>query len=191
MRGLLIWLGAAVVVIGATAGLLWWTTATAAQFQVEGDRLTVSGQLTLASTERLDRLLEEHEGLATLVLGDIAVESDATSLLQKGAVVRGAGLGTEVADGVTLTGDAVYLFLAGTERRLGDGAGLVATDWQSRVGPASLLPREHPAHEERRDYMRRMLGSEDFYWYMLEAGEGSGRPVTEAELAAFGILTAE
>jgi hypothetical protein len=191
MRGLLIWLGAAVVVIGATAGLLWWTTATAAQFRVEGDRLAVSGQLTLASTERLDRLLEEHRGLTTLVVGDVADVSDALSILQKGQVVRAAGLATELADGVTLTGDAVYLFLAGTERRVGDGAGLVVTDWQTRVGPASLLPREHPAHEERRDYMRRMLGSEDFYWYMLEAGEGAGRPVTEADLAAFGIVTAE
>jgi hypothetical protein len=39
---------------------LWFSTASSAQFRVEGDALSVSGQLTLASTERLDRLLEEN-----------------------------------------------------------------------------------------------------------------------------------
>jgi hypothetical protein len=122
MRLLAIWMVAAVVVTAATAGLLWWSTASSAQFEVDAERLSVSGQLTLASTERLDRLLEEHEGLSTFVLGDIAAESDTTSLMQKGLLLRGAGLSTELADGVTLSGDAVYLFLAGVERRLGNGA---------------------------------------------------------------------
>jgi hypothetical protein len=151
----------------------------------------VSGQLTLASTERLDRLLEENDGLTTLVLGEIAAESDATALLQKGLVVRGAGLSTEVAGGVALRGDPVYLFLAGVDRRLGGARTLVVTDWQTRVGPASLLPRDHPAHQERLDYVRRMLGAEDFYWYTLEAGEGA--PMSEADwwrLACSGRLSA-
>jgi hypothetical protein len=189
MRLLAIWMVAAVVVTAATAGLLWWSTASSAQFEVDAERLSVSGQLTLASTERLDRLLEEHEGLSTFVLGDIAAESDTTSLMQKGLLLRGAGLSTELADGVTLSGDAVYLFLAGVERRLGNGAALVVSDWQTRVGPASLLPPEHPAHQERLDYVRRMLGSEEFYWTTLEAGEGA--PLSEADMRALGVLTAE
>lgn len=187
MRPVILWTAAVLAVAGATAGLLWFSTASSAQFRVEGEALSVSGQLTLASTERLDRLLEENAGLTTLVLGDIAADSDATSLMQKGLLVRGAGLSTELAEGVTLTGDAVYLFLAGTERRLGGGAALVATDWQSRVGPASLLPREHPAHQERLDYVQRMLGSGDFYWYTLEAGAGAA--MSRAEMVALGVLT--
>jgi hypothetical protein len=63
MRLLIIWMGAAVVVVAATAGLLWWSTESSAQFRVDGGALSVSGQLTLASTERLDRLLEENDGL--------------------------------------------------------------------------------------------------------------------------------
>lgn len=188
MRGLFIWLGAAIVVTAATAGLLWFSTASAAQFQIAGDRLIVSGRLTLASTERLDTIIEENEALAVLVLGDIGAESDATSLLQKGLVVRGAGLSTEVADDVALSGDAAYLFLAGTERRLGAGASLVVADWQSAVGPASLLPRDHPAHQERLDYVVRMLGADDFYWTTLEAG--AGRTPSVEELVAMGVITA-
>jgi hypothetical protein len=186
MRLLLIWMIAAVGVTAATAWLLWFSTASSAQFRVDDDRLHVSGRLTLASTERLQTILEETDGVEMLVLGDVAAESDATSLMQKGLVVRGAGLATEVADGVVLSGDAVYLFLAGTERRLGEGAEMVVGDWQSRVGPASALPRDHPAHQERRDYVERMLGSDAFYWYMLEAGDA---PVPAAALREFGIVT--
>ena len=132
-------------------------------------------------------------GLATFVLGDVSAASDATSLLQKGAVVRGAGLATEVADGVTLDGgDARLPFPCGhaTAPRRWREAG---RDRLADAGRACLRPAAGSIRriEERRDYMRRMLGSEDFYWYMLEAGEGTGRPVTEADLAGFGILTAE
>jgi hypothetical protein len=58
---MIIWMAAAALCRGrATAGLMWFSTASSAQFRVEGGALSVSGQLTLASTERLDRLLEEH-----------------------------------------------------------------------------------------------------------------------------------
>ncbi|MCU4653351.1 hypothetical protein N8I71_10935 [Roseibacterium sp. SDUM158016] len=191
MRRVFILLGGALVIGAATAGLLWLTTATSARFETDGDRLLVSGQLTLASTERLDRLLEENGDLSTLVLGDIAPGSDATALFQKGGLVRAAGLSTEVAPGVTLEGDAVYLFLAGVERRLGGNSGLAVTDWQTRDGPASALPREHPAHAERLDYVRRMLGNEDFYWFALQAGAGGRHEMTAVEQVVMNVVTSQ
>lgn len=190
MRRILIWLGVALAVTGATGGLLWWTTATAAQFRVEGPRLDVSGQLTLASTERLSRLLEEHAALTTVVIGPVTVGGDGsvTSVLQKGGLIRAAGLSTRVAPDVTLRGDAVYLAMAGVERHLGAGAGLVLTDWETPLGPAAELPRDHPAHMERLDYVTRMLGSDDAYWRALEAGP-EGDALSPGEAQALGILT--
>ncbi|MFW5881881.1 MAG: hypothetical protein ACOCTP_05110, partial [Roseicyclus sp.] len=158
---------------------------------VEGTRLEVSGQLTLASTERLDRLLEEHEGLRTLVIGPISVAGadDVTSLLQKGMLIRGAGLSTLVAPGVTLRGDAAYLAFAGVERRLGEDARLVLTGWDTPQGPAAELPRDHPAHQERLDYVTRMLGAADAYWFALETGGTEGHALSRAEALSLGILT--
>jgi hypothetical protein len=144
-------------------------------------RLSVSGQLTLASTERLDRLLEEFEGLSTLVLGDIAAESDTTSLMQKGLLVRGAGLSTESPMASPCRAMRSTCSSRAWSDASANGAALVVSDWQTRVGPASLLPPEHPAHQERLDYVRRMLGSEEFYWTTLEAGEGA--PLSEADCA--------
>jgi hypothetical protein len=192
MRRLITWLGGALVLIGATAGLLWWTTATAAQFRVEGPRLEVSGQLTLASTERLDRLLDEHGDLTTLVIGPITVggDGDVTSLLQKGMLIRGAGLSTVVAPEVTLRGDAVYLVYAGLERRLGEGARLSLTGWDTPQGPAAMLPEDHPAHQERLDYVTRMLGSDAAYWFALRNGGAEGHVLSPDEALSLGILTA-
>jgi hypothetical protein len=193
MRRALTWLAVIVLLIGATGGLLWWTTATAAQFRVDGPRLEVTGQLTLASTERLDRLLEEHDGLRTVVIGPITVggtgDGNVTSLLQKGMLIRAAGLSTVVAPDVTLSGDAAYLVFAGVERRLGEGARLVVTGWDTPAGPAAALPQDHPAHQERLDYVTRMLGSADAYWFALEAGGAEGHVLSRDEALALGILT--
>jgi hypothetical protein len=191
MRRILFWLGAGIVAIVATVALLWLTTATAARFEMDGDRLHVSGHLTLASTERLDRLIEQNGDLAVLVLGEVSAAGDVTALLQKGSLVRAAGLSTEVAPGVTVGGDGVYLFLAGIDRRLRDGASLALTDWQTTNGPASELPRDHPAHAERLDYVTRMLGAEDFYWFMLEKGATGPHSITPEEARALNVVTAE
>lgn len=189
MRRILTWLIAGFAGLALTGGLLWFTTQTAAQFSIDGDRLHVSGQLTLLSTERLNTLLEENGDLSTLVIGDMADGSDALALMQKGGLVREAGLSTEVGEGVTLTGDAVYLFLAGITRSAASGARIAVTGWETSVGPAARLPRDHPAHQERRDYVERMLGSDDFYWFTLEAGSALPHWMTGAELAEFGVLT--
>ncbi len=189
MRRAAIWLGVAVAVVGATAGLMWWTMASAARFEVDGDRLTVSGQLTLASTERLDRLLEEHGDLSTLILGDVSVADDVTTLLQKGTLIRSTGLSTEVAPGVTLTGDAVYLFLGGITRTLGTDARLAVEGWRTPAGEAAMLPRDHPAHTERLDYVRRMLGTEDFYWFTLEAPGEMPHFMSRSEMGGLGVVT--
>ncbi|MDG4649790.1 hypothetical protein P6F26_15200 [Roseibacterium sp. SDUM158017] len=185
----LVWLAAIVVALAATGGLLWFSTVSAARFSVEGDMLHVSGQLTLASTERLNVILEENGDLSTLVLGDIAEGSDMTALLQKGLLVRQAGLSTEVAPGATLSGDAVYLFLAGITRGIGPGGRVAVTGWDTPAGPAARLPRDHPAHSERRDYVGRMLGSDDFYWFTLEAPGEMPYVMTPADLAALDVAT--
>jgi hypothetical protein len=189
MRRAAVVLIAATVIAAGTAGLLWLTTASAARFETDGDRLVVSGRLTLASTERLDRILEENGDLSTLVIGDVETGGDVTSLLQKGALVRRAGLATLVAPGVTLEGDGVYLFLSGIDRQLGEGAALAVADWQTPDGPASALPPDHPAHAERLDYVTRMLGSGEVYRAMLEAGRNGTGAMPADELLSLGILT--
>jgi len=190
MRRILLWVGGLAAVVGGTAVLLMILMAGAASFQIEGNRLHVSGTLTLASTERIDTLVEQNPGLRTVVLGQIGEDSDATALLQKGVLIRSLGLNTAVADGVTIRGGAVYFFLGGAERRLGEDAQIEVSDWQSSLGPASALPQDHPVHAERRGYVARMLEDPAFYEFMIGAAPvGGAHRVSDNELAEFGVLT--
>lgn len=190
MRRVYLWLIGVIVVCGATAVLLWMLMAGAASFQIDGNRLHVSGMLTLSSTERIDTLVEANPQLTTVVLGEIGADSDATALLQKGGLLRALGLETEVAPGVTLSGPSIYLFLGGTSRRLGEGAQIEVSDWQTNVGPASALPVDHPAHSERRGHVTRMLGNAAFYDFMLGAAPvGDGYRLSAAEMAELGVVT--
>lgn len=190
MRRAVLWLGGVVLVCAATAGLVWMASSGAASFRVDGTRLIVSGTLTLSSTERIDSLIEQNPGITTIVLEDIDRDSDSTPIVQKGALIRVLGLDTELAPGVTLAGDAVYLFLAGVERRMGEGAELLVSDWQTPVGPASALPADHPAHTERRRYVDAMLGGPGFYGFMINAAPvGEGHRVGPSEVAEYGLVT--
>ena len=128
---------------------------------------------------RLRQLLSQRDGLR---------RDRKRWLVRAKSAVRAAGLSTRVAPDVTLRGDAVYLAMAGVERHLGAGAGLVLTDWETPLGPAADLPRDHPAHMERLDYVTRMLGSDDAYWRALEAGP-EGDALSPGEAQALGILT--
>jgi len=190
MRRVFLWLGGVIAVCAGTALLLWMVTAESASFRVEGNELHVSGLLTLISTERIDTMVEQNPGLTTLVLGEIHPESDATALLQKGVLIRSLGMNTEVAPGVTIAGPAIYLFLGGVERRLGDAAQIEVSDWQTSVGPASALPAEHPAHAERRGQVGGLLGRPDFYTFSIGAAPvGGAHRMSDNEIAEFGIVT--
>lgn len=190
MRKAVFWLGGLVALGGLTAVLLWMVTAGSASFRIEGERLLVSGNLTLISTERIDTLVEENPDLSIVVLGEIDPASDATALLQKGALIRSLGLSTQVAPGVTVSGPALYLFLGGVERSLSEDAAIAVSDWQSTLGPASALPPEHPAHDERRLFIAQTLGDEALYAFSLGAAPvGGAHVLSAAELAEFGVLT--
>ncbi len=162
----------------------------AASFRVEGSRLLISGNLTLLSTERIDSLVEQNAEITVVVLEEIDPASDPVALLQKGALIRSLGLNTQVAPGVTVAGDAVYLFLGGVERHLAGGAQIAVSDWQSDVGPASALVADHPAHTERRGHVAAMLGAPDFYEFAINAAPvGGGHVMSDAELAEFNLAT--
>ncbi|WP_375550241.1 hypothetical protein [Rhodophyticola porphyridii] len=182
-RRVLFW-GLGLVILGAaTAGLLYFATAGATVFRVEGDRMYMSGPMTGASPERFEMLVEQNPGLRTVVLGDMPGAADITALLQNGYRIRRLGLTTEVAPGARIEGDAVWLVLAGAGRQIGAGAEIVISDW----GGAALA-EDDVAHEERRRYVTDMLGGDAFYRATLDAG-AEGRLLTGEDFSRFGLVT--
>lgn len=192
MRRVAIIFAGLVALGGLTAVLLSLIDDGAAEFQVAGDRMVVAGTLTLLSTERIETLAEQHPEITTVTLGEIAPASDPQAMMEKAALIRSLGLNTEVAPGITLPPQALLLFLGGAERELRDGAALTVADWQSAVGPASLLPADHPAHQERRNHIDRLLGDAALYEFSLSAAPvGAAYPLSADEIARFGLTTGE
>ncbi len=63
---------AVVVAFGAGGfALVRMMDAGATAFRVEGDVLHISGPVSGAASDRLERLLDEHTGIAVVALGDI------------------------------------------------------------------------------------------------------------------------
>ncbi len=178
--------GGVVAGAAATVGLVAFATLGAASYRVEGARLILEGPVSGASAERFEMLVEQHPGLSTLVLQDVPGTSDITALVQKGYRIRALGMDTVVAPDATLAGDAVLLFLAGNDRRLGEGAALRVANWSP-----DALAQDAPAHEERRRYVADMLGDDAFYWFTIEAaGHGESHQMSGAEIADYGLETA-
>jgi len=186
MKRAFFWLGGLAAVVLATGGLLWFATAGAAQFRVEGDTLYLSGTLSLAGNERFETLMDENPGLTTLILEDIPGGADITASLQKGYRIRNFGLRTAIAPGAVVAGHGVYLFLSGVERRMGAGATLLLEDWALQGLRAGDMARDAPAHAERRSYVMDMLGEDTLYWMMVN---DAGRVIGADEAARLGLLT--
>ena len=181
LRKLLIWGGGLVVLVAVTGGLLYFATAGATQMRVDGDRLHISGPMNLATVESFEGLIEHNSGITTVVLGDLPRADQITHVVLLGYRVQGLRLNTEVAPGAEIVGPAVWLFLGGVERRIGEGARLVVSDWGG-----GALAREDAGHEEQRRFVQDMLGDDAFYWATLEPGS---RVLSAREIAEFGLVT--
>ena len=77
----------------------------------------------------------------------------------------------------------------GYEDTFGVDETIVLTGWQTPQGPAAGLPQDHPAHQERLDYVTRMLGSADAYWVSLDPSRSDGRALGAAEARDLGLIT--
>jgi hypothetical protein len=192
MRRAAIILGGLAALGALTAVLLSLINDGAAQFEVAGERMVVAGNLTLLSTERIEVLAEQHPEITTVTLGEIDPASDPQAMMEKALLIRSLDLNTEVAPGVTLSPGAVLLYLGGVERSLAEGARLSVSDWQTPVGPAALLVADHPAHQERRRHMERLLGDAALYDFSVAAAPvGAAHILSADEIARFGLTTGE
>lgn len=171
---------------GAVLVRMMDTGATA--FRVEGAVLHLSGPVSGAAADRLDRLLEENPGVTVLALGDIPGADDANWVTSMGRLIRGAGLATRVEG--TVVNDAIFLFLGGTERSIAEGGALVLQSdaLQRRQGVA--VDRSTAAEADRERFVGTMLGTDDFARFMAErrASQELHR-LSGDEITRFGLTT--
>lgn len=159
----------------------------ATEFRVEGPVLHMSGPVSGAAADRLQRLLEENPGLSVLALGDMPGADSVMWATGMGRLIRAAGLETR-AEGV-IVNDALLLYLGGAERQVTGGQLVLHSDMvQRRAGVA--VDSSFSAQAEREKFMIALLGSDDFARFMAEMrGSRDTHVLSAADIARFGLQT--
>jgi hypothetical protein len=181
---------AVVVAFGAGGfALVRMMDAGATEFRVEGDALHISGPVSGAASDRLERLLDENPGIAAVALGDIPGADDVAWVTGMGRMIRAAGLETR-ATGIVVN-DGLFLFLGGASRSVAQGGALVlhSDAVQRQAGVAADV--SSAAEADRVRFVEAMLGDAGFAAFMAETrASRDSYELTGDDLARFGLATA-
>jgi hypothetical protein len=159
-------------------------------FAVVSERLLMHGKVTRRTLREFNEVMEQNPQITTLVLQDMPGTGDDAQIIALGYDVRARGLKTALQSDSAITGGAVALFLAGTQRRMVEGAEIGLSAWSEGGVQGQGLPRDDPAHASRRQYVQDMLGSDSFYWFALQAApEGEIHKMTAQDIVHYGLLT--
>lgn len=97
-------------------------------------RVALVGVTDSATPAQFAAMLRDYPALATLELVECPGTEDDRANLELGRLIRAAGLATHVPRGGSVRSGAVELFLAGTTRRIDEGAEFAVHSWIDEDG---------------------------------------------------------
>lgn len=120
-------------------------------------RAALTGITDSASPAAFAAMLRDHPHLATLEMLDCPGTYDDRANLELGRMIRSAGLATHVPASGSVRSGAVELFLAGTARRIDDGAEFAVHAWEDEAGlEATDFTADAPENRKYLAYYREM-----------------------------------
>ncbi|WP_294228176.1 alpha/beta hydrolase [uncultured Shimia sp.] len=160
------------------------------EFEADGGDLLVNGTLNSRSLVAFEQAMADHPNVTRLVLLEIPGSVDDEVNLQLGHRVRDLGLDTHVTAESEIHSGGSDLFLAGVQRSMENGAVIGVHSWAVGNLQGRDLPKSDPEHAGYVSYTKRMLGSDAFYWFTLEAAPVQETHVmSAAEIEKYGLLT--
>ncbi len=161
-----------------------------AEFVVDGDIATMTGDIGPSTPDDVRALLEDHPNVSTIVLADVPGSIDDEANLEASRLVRSAGLATHVpSDGVIASG-GVDFFLSGVVRTWDAGAMFGVHSWTDGETEGADLPDDDEGHDLFLDYYDEMNIDPDFYWFTLDAAPAADiHYMTDDELDRYGFAT--
>jgi hypothetical protein len=166
-------------------GLVRLAGAGATEFRLDGDVLHLSGPISGAAADRLQRVLAENPGLRVMALGDMPGADDVVWVAGMGRLIRDAGLETRITGDVV--NDAILLYLGGPVRSVDGGRIVLYSDAvQARRGVA--VDASAAAQADRDRYVAAMLGDGAFAEFMASMrAQHDIYVMTAADIARFGL----
>lgn len=183
-------LGAAVLAGCVQMEVAYLNATDTISFEADGSDLLVNGTLNSRSLAAFEQAIADNPDVSRLVLLEVPGSVDDEVNLQLGHRVRDLGLDTHVTADSEIHSGGTDLFLAGVERSMEDGAVLGVHSWAVGNLQGRDLPKSDPEHAAYVRYTKRMLGSDAFYWFTLDAAPVQETHVMSAEeIAKYGLLT--
>ena len=176
--------------IGGIAEVVVLNSVQTTNFEVKGDELWMNGTINSKTLDQFNEVMEANPEITTLVEEVVPGSVDDDTMIELAYEVRRLGLNTRLLATSEIDSGGVDLFLAGVERTMQDGAHIGVHSWSDGFKDAIDYPRDAPEHEANRKYIEDMLGSDEFYWFTIEAAPADGiHAMTNAEIVQFGLLT--
>ncbi|WP_305856456.1 hypothetical protein [Balneatrix alpica] len=191
-RFLLLWAAIMLLLVGCTgAAVTLMNQFNLTRAEVVGERLYLLGEFNSQSYQQVVEVLEQHPQVKTLVLTANPGSLDDETTFKLGREIRRRGLDTHLLNTSVIASGAVDLFLAGNRRTLEKGARLGVHSWSDGSKDGRDYPRESEEHRLNADYIQAMLGSEEFYWFTLQAAPADGLHwMSYSEVERMQLLTA-
>jgi len=159
-------------------------------FEVRGDELWMNGEINSKTLGQFEEVFAANPNITTLVEEVVPGSLNDDTMIELAYRVRELGLNTRLLAHSEIDSGGVDLFLAGVERTMADGAHIGVHSWSDGIKEATDYPPDAPEHEQNRKYIEDMLGSDDFYWFTIEAAPADGiHPMTNDEIERYGLLT--
>lgn len=160
------------------------------RFEVRGDELWMNGEINSKTYKQFVEVMDANPDITTLVEEVVPGSLDDDTMIKLAYEVRARQLNTRLLATSAIDSGGVDLFLAGVERSMEDGAHIGVHSWSDGRKDAVEYPRDSPEHEQNRRYIEDMLGSDDFYWFTIEAAPADSiHAMTNTEIENFGLLT--
>jgi len=166
-----------------------------APFQIIDDTtIRLNGEIDSNTLEAFEEVLRQNPNTEQLIFGIAPGSSDDEINLLVGRRLFQVGLDTHVEDNGEIASGAVDLFLAGTERTLGDNVLVGVHSWSDGSNDATDFPMNSAEHQPYIQYYQAVGFSSqwasDFYFFTINAAAADDiHWMTDQELETYEIAT--
>lgn len=163
------------------------------EIKVKNNKAYLSGTLGTITYNQVIDLMKNHPEVKTIVETTVEGSINDEVNMKTGHMLRDNNFNTEVMEKGYIASGGVDLFISGVNRTIGKGAKVGVHSWGGEEETGADFPRNHEAHNQQKEYHRKMLGDEfgiEFYFYTLEAAPAEEiHFMTVEEIKKWGLET--
>lgn len=139
------------------------------KISVQGDKMYLLGDFNSKSYAQVRKAIDSNPQVKTIVLTASSGSLDDDTTFKLARYIRSKSLNTHLLNQSVIASGAVDLFLSGKHRSIEKGAKIGVHSWSDGSKQAKDFPKNHPDHQLNANYIKDMMGTDEFYWFTIYA----------------------